>query len=232
MRLGLVADIHGNVDALTATLAEARALGVQRLLCCGDVVGYYYEPAQCLELLAEWETESVRGNHENMLSRLINEPAVELSFRRQFGSGLSVAATTLTPKQLTYLASLPAHKALEIEGKTILLCHGAPWDTDEYVYPESQASTFLRCASLGADYVVMGHTHCQMEERIGTTVLINPGSVGQPRRGRPAGHWAVLDLDSGVCTHHTADYDPGGVIARARETDPHFPFLWQVLDRQ
>lgn len=232
MKVGLLADIHGNGPALTAALEAARAQGVERLLCCGDLVGYYYEPGRCLDLLGQWDVECVRGNHENMLSRLMKEPSLDDGFRQRFGSGLSVAARALTPRQLAYLAELPAQRTITIDGKTILLCHGAPWDTDEYVYPESGADTFCRCAESGADYVVMGHIHCQMAEQSGSTLLINPGSVGQPRRGTPGAEWALLDLDVGAYQHYTEPYDTGAVAARALSLDPHFPFLWEILERQ
>jgi len=229
MKLGLIADIHGNRAALAATLDAARARGVQRLLCCGDLVGYYYEPDRCLDLLAEWDLECVRGNHENMLMRLVSEPSLADELRRRYGSGHSVAASVLSPSQRSFLSSLPSRRTIEINAKTVLLCHGAPWDTDEYVYPESDSGTFSRCAESGVDYVVMGHTHCQMAERSGPTLLLNPGSVGQPRRGTPGAEWALLDLDTGAYQHFTERYESDAVAAHARATDPHFPFLWEIL---
>ena len=231
MKVGILADVHGNADALAVTLDAARAQGVRRLLCCGDLVGYYYEPGRCLDLLALWDVECVRGNHEDMLMRLQEEPALAGEFRKRFGSGLSVAASELTVGQLRGLGDLPAQKTFVIDGKTILLCHGAPWDTNEYVYPESDASVLARCAALGTDFVVMGHTHCQMEARIGSGVLLNPGSVGQPRRGSPGAQWALCDFATGVCELRTEPYDCAAVAAHARATDAHYPFLWEILER-
>jgi predicted phosphodiesterase len=111
----------------------------------------------------------------------------------------------------------------------VLLCHGAPWDTDEYVYPEASDATFDRCAEAGVDFVIMGHTHCQLAKRVRDSLLINPGSVGQPRRGTGGAEWALLDLDTTSYEHYSESYDSAAVAARARATDPHFPFLQQVL---
>ena len=231
MKIGLLADIHGNGDALAAVLHEARARGIEQLLCCGDFVGYYYEPERCLDLLAEWHVTSVRGNHDDMLDELWHNPGRAEDFRKSFGSGLAIAAAVLTPAQRLTLESLPAQRTIAAAGKAILLCHGAPWDASEYVYPEADASMFARCGGLGVDYVVMGHTHCQMTKRAGATVVVNPGSVGQPRRGTPGAEWALLDLETGTVEHATVRYDVGPVVSRARAADPHFPFLWEVLER-
>ena len=134
MKVGLVSDIHGNFDALGAALAAARVHGVEKLLCCGDLVGYYYEPDRCLDLLAEWDMLCVVGNHEDMLARLMRDPSLEDDFRLRFGSGLSVAMNVLTAPQHAYLAALPTRSVIEIDGKSLLLCHGTPWDTSEYLY--------------------------------------------------------------------------------------------------
>ena len=230
MRVGLLADVHGNADALAAVLAAARAHGVDRWLCCGDLVGYYYDPARCLHLLEAWDVEYVRGNHEDMLIRLLNEPALDEEIRQKYGSGLRVAADSLSPAQIEWLAELPSRKSVEIDGRVFLLCHGAPWDTNEYVYPDS-ASLFERCAEAGADYVVMGHTHRAMAHRLGATLLLNPGSVGQPRRGGPGAQWAMCDMETGAYEHRAEPYDRDAVTSRAKALDPHYPFLWEVFER-
>ena len=122
-------------------------------------------------------------------------------------------------------------KRLTVGRRSILLCHGAPWDTNEYVYPESGDETLARCAESGADFVVMGHSHCQLSHRVGSTLLVNPGSVGQPRRGTGDAEWALLDLDTGACELLLEPYDRAALAARARATDPHFAFLADILDR-
>lgn len=230
MKIGLLSDIHGNADALAAVLDSARRQDVQRVLCSGDIVGYYYEPDKCLELLSEWEVECVRGNHEDMLFSLINTPSLGPQIKIKYGSGLSIAAAILTAAQLDYLDKLPAHKTVTIQDKTFLLCHGSPWDTDQYIYPDAEAEMFRRCAEGGNDYVVLGHTHYQLAVRHGNTLIVNPGAVGQPRgRDRGVAHWAVLDTRNGVCQHQTTEYDLSAVIAQARKYDPDVSYLQSIL---
>jgi putative phosphoesterase len=232
VKLGLISDIHGNAAALEAVLRAARAQGVERILFAGDCVGYYYEPHRCLGLLAEWDVTAVRGNHENMLREVIAQPSLAEGFRRRYGSGLSTAVSVLSPSQLDFLAGLPVQQKLEIDGTSITLCHGAPWDTDEYVYPDASEALLERCAAAGGAYVVMGHTHYRFTARFGSTSLVNPGSVGQPRDRMPGAAWGLLDTMTGEFHQFTEEYDIESVASHARLVDPHLPYLWEVLERQ
>ena len=67
MRIGLLADIHGNGHALKSVLKSAKEKKIKKLLCCGDYIGYYYEPNKVLSQLNEWDWQGVSGNHEAML---------------------------------------------------------------------------------------------------------------------------------------------------------------------
>jgi len=232
MRVGLLADIHGNATALAAVLEVARTLDVERLLCAGDCVGYYDQPGRCLDLLADWDVTHVRGNHEDMLRQMIADPALAERVAQRYGSGLSVAARELTADHLTALEGWPVHRTCAIENLSITLCHGAPWETDQYVYPDADDDLLRRCAAVGTDVVVMGHTHHRFSAQIGTTRLINPGSVGQPRDRRPGAAWGVLDTATGEYESRTEVYDIAEVVMRARARDPHLPYLWEVLTRQ
>lgn len=231
-RVGLIADVHGNAHALEAVLRSMRETGVDQVLFAGDFVGYYYEPARCFDLLAAWRlTAAVRGNHEDMLAARLNSPLLAADLIVQFGHGLEAAVTELSPKQHEWLASLPVTARVKIDSTRILLCHGAPWSTNEYVYPEAAADIFMRCAESGDDVIVLGHTHCPGVWRVANSCIINPGSVGQPRRGTLGAEWALLDLDTGAVTQHAVPYDVTPVTMRARVTDPHHQFLWQILER-
>lgn len=228
----MISDIHGNAEALAAILGSARYKGVERLLCSGDIIGYYYEPHKCLDLLSEWELDCVRGNHEEMFLRLLGDSSCSEGIRKKYGSALSMVSDLLTKEQLNYLLHLPVKKTLKIHDKTILLCHGAPWDGDYYVYPDADIEIFQRCAESGADYVVLGHTHYQLSIRYGKTFIINPGAVGQPRGiYRGVAHWAVLDPDTGWFEHQAVKYDPSVVIAQARKHDPDVLYLQNILMR-
>jgi putative phosphoesterase len=229
MRVALLGDIHGNSFALAAVLGAARAAGVEKLLITGDFVGYYFWPREVLDMLRDWDVEAVRGNHEDMLIEALAVPASLEKIGAVYGSGLSTAVETLTPTQIDWLCQLPHPLSFAFDGRSLLLCHGSPWDVDQYVYPDAKSDLLQRCAESAYDWVVMGHTHYPMMERVGKTLLVNPGSVGQPRNRIPAAHWALLDTESQELELMTAPYDVSPVVAFAAHRHPELPYLANVL---
>lgn len=232
MKVGLLGDIHGNADALRAVLARARADDVERLLVTGDLVGYYFEPAAVLELLSQWPIHTVRGNHEDMLAQSMDSEQAAQDIAQRYGSALGVAIQQLDREQLHMLRALPASVALELDGCNVLLCHGAPWSVDEYVYPDAPDTVLGRCADIEADIVVMGHTHYPMLKRVGDKILVNPGSVGQPRDGRPGAQWAVLDTESRSIEFRLEAYDRKALVTLCQERHPELPYLATILERR
>lgn len=232
MKLGLLGDIHGNHLALRAVLSAATQHGVEHLLITGDLVGYYFWPKEVLELLAPWEMTAVRGNHEEMLSAARMDPAYREKIERKYGNGLSVALDTLSPNQLHQLENRPHPLRLEMGGSLILLCHGAPWDLDCYIYPDADERLISQCAAQGEDFVVLGHTHHAFQKRCGKTLVVNPGSVGQPRDRHPGARWALLDTATREVTQFTENYDMATVIEYSRATQPAVPYLADVLCRK
>lgn len=229
MRIALLGDIHGNSFALAAVLEAARAAHVEKLLITGDFVGYYFWPREVLDMLEGWDFAAVRGNHEDMLVDALSGPASLEKINAAYGSGLSKAIETLAPAQLDWLCHLPHPSAFEFDGRSLLLCHGSPWDVGQYVYPDAKSDLLQRCAESAYDWVVMGHTHYPMMERVGKTLLVNPGSVGQPRNRIPAAHWALLDTASQELELMTAPYDVSPVVAFAAQCHPELPYLANVL---
>jgi putative phosphoesterase len=231
MKVALLGDIHGNHLALAAVLDAARKAGVERLLITGDLVGYYFWPREVLQLLVGWDMSIVRGNHEDMLSQVRRDPGSIAAIERKYGTGLRTALHDLSVSQLDWLESLPHPLPLNVAGCRILLCHGAPWDVDHYVYPDASDADFARCAQQEFDVVVLGHTHYPLERLVGHTRVVNPGSVGQPRNHQPGAHWALLDTATGATEARREEYDVAWVMDRARELQPQLPYLAKVLAR-
>lgn len=231
MRLGLLGDIHGNACALRAVLASATSLGVEKLLVTGDLVGYYFSSGEVLELLRPWDLHVVRGNHEDMLQAARNDNDFLAQVDARYGSGLRTALDQLKESELDALCALPHPMPLEIDGCRILLCHGSPWDVDFYVYPDAEPGLLERCAMQEFELVVQGHTHYPMQQKIGKTLLVNPGSVGQPRNRQPGAQWALFDTETREVSLRCEAYDASPVIAESRRRHPEIPYLAEVLER-
>lgn len=231
MKIGLLGDIHGNIDALRAVLQAAKQAEVRRLLLTGDLVGYYFSPLSVINELSSWKCDAVRGNHEEMLSKSRYDNNFLENVNRRYGSGLKVAINQLSTSQQDELCQLPERKEIEINGTRILLCHGSPWNSNEYVYPTANYKSLKRFQTENFDIVVMGHTHYPMIKKIGKTVLVNPGSVGQPRSYKPGAEWALLDsFDQSVVLRREA-YDTSKLIQECLTRHPELPYLSNVLMR-
>jgi putative phosphoesterase len=231
VKLALLGDIHGNSYALKAVLEAAALSDVEALLITGDLVGYYYAPSAVLEMLQPWNRYVVRGNHEDMLRIARFDPNFLTQVDARYGSGLRSAVEHLSEPQLDELCHLPDKLELELDGYRILLCHGSPWDTNEYVYPDEQPEKLERCSNPEFDLVIMGHTHHPMHHRIGKTQVVNPGSVGQPRNRQPGAHWAIFSTVEGSICFYNQSYDSSALVQECRRKHPLIPYLAEVLIR-
>lgn len=231
MRVAVISDIHGNLPALRAMLDAADGEGVDAWICLGDVVGYYYWPAECLALLDERRATVIAGNHERFLQSCRGDPARLEHLTGRYGHGLQRALECLGEADLDRLAGLPERATVTLGGVTLALCHGAPWDGDAYVYPDAPPDTQARMVVDGAAFTLFGHTHYPVCWPLPAGQVVNPGSVGQPRDRRPGACWALLDLATRRASLRREAYDPEPVLAECRLRDPGLAYLQHVLTR-
>ena len=192
MKLGLVADIHGNIEGLRIALDK---LGdVDELVCAGDAVYQFRFSNDVIGLLRERGARYILGNHERVLLSDWGERA-----RTREG---------IDPRLVEYMAARPYHEETLIGSRKLVVVHGSPFDPhDEYLYPNSP--NLRKLAAIDADYIVLGHTHDHMAERVGRALAINPGSAGEPRDHRNGFQLscALLDTTTGEVQFHHFD-DP------------------------
>jgi len=227
----LLGDIHGNALALRNVLLAAEKQQVEALLITGDLVGYYFRPLEVLKLLEPWSRRAVRGNHEDMLSVARSNPSFLTKVNARYGSGLHAAIEQLSGLQLDELCALPHPTKIEIEKYKILLCHGSPWSTEEYIYPDADKNLLKRCSDTGFDVIVHGHTHYPAKHVVGKTLIVNPGSVGQPRNRQPGAHWAIFDAKTGEVQFRCEVYDPTQIMKECAAKNPELPYLAEFLKR-
>ncbi|MEZ3145135.1 metallophosphoesterase [Halobaculum sp. MBLA0143] len=201
MRIGLLSDVHGNRVALEAVLADLPP--VDRLVCAGDVVGYNPWPADCVETLRDRGVPTVVGNHDRAVAE-----DTGFRFNAMASAGVDHAREQLDEGALSWLGDLPRRRRLA-DGQ-VAVVHDHPERQDHYTYPEEFDPSLLAAAG-DPEVLVLGHTHLQHHETFDEGVVVNPGSVGQPRDGDPRAAYAVVDLDDRSVAEHRVTYDVDGV---------------------
>jgi len=231
VKIGVLSDIHGNLPALRSVLAKAEQENVERLFVLGDIVGYYYWPAECLSLLDQWQSDLVLGNHEVMLAEIANDVDAIQRITAKYGSALATAGREMHAGLVNRLVSLPANKSIALDGRSAFLCHGSPDDTNEYVYPDATQSKREQMNTGTSDVTFFGHTHYPVIWKLGDVFVANPGSVGQSRNYQPGAHWIMWDTERNQLTARRENYDAAPVIEECKFRDPELPYLHQILVR-
>lgn len=187
MKLALISDIHGNLEALDAVLNEIKKRKIKKIYCLGDVVDYGGSSNQCIEIIRKNKILSVMGNHD------LNTVTLEKYqwFNSTSKKALKITNKLLTEKNKKFLLKLP--KKLLIEN--MFLVHASPRNNlYEYVYPEAENSVFEEFFKIAKKQIIaMGHTHFPFIRKINDNLIINPGSVGQPRDNNCKASFCVLD---------------------------------------
>jgi putative phosphoesterase len=221
MRVGVIADVHGNLVALDAVLADMPA--VDRVVCAGDVVGYNPWHAECVAAmrgdhaalsdaaattLPDGQVPTVMGNHDRAVAF-----DAAYGFNEMAAAGVRHARETLSPDGIEWLEALPDERVV-CDGR-LKIVHGHPEDPDRYTYPEEYNEGMLG----DEDVLVTGHTHVQGHAAFDTGLVMNPGSVGQPRDGDPRAAYAVLDFEEYTIEGHRVDYDVERVVDAVKDAD-------------
>ena len=231
MKYAVLSDIHANLEALTAVLRRVDALGVDRIVTCGDIVGYYSNPNECIEMLRERDVISVRGNHD----------VAAAGIREMIAWDVAVKAIAWTRAQLSesnrrYLASLPEVCAVDGE---LLLFHGAlhPAEHGEDLHLTHSADILKTLKALadhpsGVGIGFFGHIHRRVIHRHGADLetvrpedhrlqegyryIVNPGSVGQPRDGTLEASFVVYDASTRLVRYESVPFDRAACLRKAR----------------
>jgi len=206
MRVLVVSDIHANWEALRCIPEE-----FDRVLCLGDLVDYGPDPAPCLQWVHERGAFCVRGNHDEAVSRAVSCRCGE-SMREASERTRQIMRDELDGKQLASLGSRPLRAAVELGGIRFELVHATPSDPlYTYLRPDRRERWAEEVARLEADIILVGHTHLPMILRFGKKIVVNPGSVGQPRDGDPRAAYAVID--DGEPRLERCEYDVESTVA-------------------
>jgi predicted phosphodiesterase len=211
MRYLVLTDIHANLEALDMCLADARSHGYDQALVLGDLVGYGADPNAVIDRVRQLQPLAVvRGNHDKVACGIDQADGFNAVARSAARWTLDV----LTPEHRAWLAALPRgpHQVDDF----LEICHGSPFDEDAYIFDELDAARALKAST--RPVCLFGHTHyaavfelaldgldspslgTATEQRVvipdGSKLLINPGSVGQPRDGDSRAAYGIVDEDA------------------------------------
>ncbi|WP_168203518.1 metallophosphoesterase family protein [Oceanispirochaeta crateris] len=217
MKILVLSDIHGNLEALQAVLKEAKDLDWKEIWFLGDLCGYGPQPDACFDLLMQHTITFIPGNHDLYICGRMKGD----HFSNESRKALIISRSFISDKLVKLLKELPAYQIK----KGIELVHASPEGPSKiYILNEMDALKNFRISRKKC--VLFGHTHIQEYYRLeksnviscrGETgqkisfkkskILINPGSVGQPRDGDPRAAWGILDLKHKEFTFYRTPYE-------------------------
>ncbi len=226
MQYAVLSDIHGNLEALTAVADALKAEGISRVLCLGDIVGYGADPSACLERIQDMGAPIVCGNHEaGCIGRLSLD-----WFHDAAKAALEWTRDQLSFGELDTLRRMPMIETTD----AFTLVHASPRHPERFTYLFDAAHAAEALSHCRTPICLVGHTHIpwfvawdksrrallhvaaepSALENVswdagdsGVRVLINPGSVGQPRDGDPRASFAIVDPEAGTCSIRRVPYD-------------------------
>ena len=196
-RVAVITDIHGNLPALEASLAAIQAIGVDRIYCGGDLVGYGPHPNQVCDLIDERRIPTIYGNYDYAIAREMDDCGCAYVTQHDRELGQQSVAWTLEhtdERSRAFMRELPFDMRFGLGDQDVHLVHGSPRKVNEYLFEDKPASLYERLARAEEGQVlVFGHTHKPWIHSYGGVLFVNCGSVGKPKDGDPRAAFAILE---------------------------------------
>jgi diadenosine tetraphosphatase ApaH/serine/threonine PP2A family protein phosphatase len=221
MRIGIFSDVHANLEALQAVVNAYKKAQIERYICLGDVVGYGANPNECCQIVRDLTDLVVLGNHDAACSGRMSPEWFNTAAR----TAVEEHQHMLDSAHLQWLAQLP----YRIECDTMLLCHGSPYQAEEfpYILDEADVEAIMRHLSIHQPLIFVGHTHQStafiirqqpalrvwkdarqtIQISSDNSYILNVGSVGQPRDGDWRPSFAILDTAARTFELRRTEYD-------------------------
>ncbi len=215
MRCAVLGDIHGNLHALEAVLDHLRREGIKTILCVGDLVGYGANPKECIQAIRDCASCVVAGNHDYGAAASIGIAYFNADAR----DSIEWTGEQLSEEELVYLGGLP----LTAQFEDVLLVHSTPYLPEYFSYIQTLYDATLAFDGLKQKLAFVGHSHVPIvfvntdpidyfflndfEIQPDKQMIINVGSVGQPRDLDPRAAYAVLDTDRRSASIRRVRYD-------------------------
>ncbi len=192
VRILVLSDIHGNLDALKAVLDNAG--DYDTVICAGDITGYGAYPSECIRQARITGFLAVRGNHDDAIGGI--DSLEDDWYNGEARRAIDIHKSLLSEEEKRWLRNLPINNSLEFDNRRIAIFHGSPTQPlTSYVHPHDMENyAHLYLGHTASDVVILGHTHIPYVVRRSDGIVFNPGSVGQPRDRDPRASFAILKL--------------------------------------
>ena len=211
LRILIASDLHANAEAIAALPTQ-----YDQLWILGDLVNYGPNPTEVIDFIRKNADLIVRGNHDHAIG-FDTEPRCSGPYREVAAGMGRITQRLISHQDRSFLRRLPLSNTTEIRGQRFYLCHATPSDPlFAYCPPESKGWE-REVQDVPPGYLLVGHTHLQFRREVENRVIINPGSVGQPKSQAPRSAYAVWE--DGELTLHTSNYDFEATVRRIEHLD-------------
>jgi putative phosphoesterase len=198
MKYAIFSDVHSNLPALEAVLSDIEEQGVDKILHCGDLVGYGPFPNEVISLITSRGIAGVMGNYDDGVGFERDDCGcayIDETQRLLGQRSLDWTKAHVTRENKEFLRTLPRELRFSQGAFEILLTHGSPRRINEYLYEDRPVKTFIRLLQAGGcNLLVCGHTHLPYHKVIDDKHVVNVGSLGKPKDGDPRAVYALLTL--------------------------------------
>jgi putative phosphoesterase len=231
MKIIFFSDLHGNKYSFQVFLDWVQEQNIDHLYFLGDVFGYYYYQNEILDILRQNRNiTSLLGNHDQFFLDLFENKELEEQLIRKYGNTYRNIKERISPENVKFIQNLPTHLSFTLCNKTFSIYHASPRNyLEERIYPDTIIDN--EQDYVGNDYVILGHTHHKMVKKLNSTVILNPGSLGQPRDGKGCSE-LVLDLSEDSYKFISFDYDVDKLVQDIKKYDCGNYKLEEVLFRK
>lgn len=209
MKVGIISDVHANLPALDAVLNDLQC--TDRIIHAGDIVGYNAFPSEVIKKFQDNSIDSIVGNHDK---KLLGDDSFD--FHGPAEEVINWTSSNLSRNDIHFMAELPVSSRFQIDGFTIQLVHGSPYNTNEYIYPTDLTLGLVEDLDEEVDILIWGHTHYSIVTKLNDVLLLNPGSVGQPRDGDWRSSYAIFDTQTGDIELRRTSYKIDCAIKKAK----------------
>jgi len=228
MKIAILSDIHGNIDALNQVLKEVDKQKIDMIFCLGDQLGYYYSAKEVYEELRKRNSIIISGNHEQIFLNYLTEPSKTID--EKYGLCFKKYKKIFSDELISFIEKIPSEIRLTIDGVKFSLFHGANFKNDYYVYPTEKRNILDKFDSEDSDVIFIGHTHYPFIFNSSNSLVINVGSVGQSRVIGGISNWGIYDTSNKVYIPKSTPYNIKKVIEKLEEIDSN-KYLKTILTR-